>query len=216
MSTKRPLLSSSILGLLLTGCAAAATPSASPTLGPPSPSPAASPSPSAAFELAASPPDEPRESRLAIPGSPYCFLVDIEDTSASGLSVTIEAKAELATVADIRPVLLTPGTIGEVCVIADPTEIEMTGSVVITASRDGTTKTATRSLPVFPMADERARPPRRGGRIRKGRMALISCARSRASSSQTSSPRPCRRRGASTCRPRGCCACWPDSGGHSS
>lgn len=93
---------------------------------------------------------------MAIPGSPYCFLVDIQDASATAAPVTIEATAELATVADIRPATLTPGTIGEVCVVADPTEIETTGSVVISASRDGTTKSETRSLPVFPMADERA------------------------------------------------------------
>ena len=75
-----------------------------------------------------SPPESPAESRVAIPGSPYCFLVDVQDGPAGGGPVAIEATAELATVAAIRPAQLTPGTVGEVCVVADPTDVEATGS----------------------------------------------------------------------------------------
>jgi hypothetical protein len=39
--------------------------------------------------------------------------------------------------------------------MADPTDVEATGSIMITASRGDMTETVTRSLPVFPMADER-------------------------------------------------------------
>jgi len=93
---------------------------------------------------------------MAIPGSRYCFLVLVDDPSGSTIPVTIEASTTKATVIDISPAELAPGVVGEVCVTADPTSAETTGAVTITASRGAVAKTAERSLPVFPMNDERA------------------------------------------------------------
>ena len=49
-----------------------------------------------------------------------------------------------------------PSTPGRMTERTQATGVETTGSVTITATRDGATQAATRSLPVFPMADERA------------------------------------------------------------
>lgn len=152
-----------ILALVLAGCAAAPSPSPSsapvPTPAPtPSatPSPTPTPTPAAGFELHVLPPEEPAASRVAIPGSGYCFLVVVDDASDSPGAVTIEAFATGARVAEIRPARLEPGAVGEVWVVADATAEETTGSVAISATRGDVTRTETRSLPVFPMADERA------------------------------------------------------------
>ena len=77
---------------------------------------------------------------MAIPGSTHCFLVVIPDTGEVATPATITASAEKATVAEIRPVELAPGTVGEVCVVADATEVETTGSVTIVATRDGASR----------------------------------------------------------------------------
>ena len=158
MRTIRPL---SLLGVfVLAGCSAAASPSPSPTAVPPTSAPtpttAPSPTPAAAFTLDVVPPEAPAESRMAIPGSKYCFLVVVGSEAATPAPVTIDASATKARVVEIRPAQLTPGTVGEVWVVADPATVETTGSVTITATSGGMTKTVTRSLPVFPMADERA------------------------------------------------------------
>jgi hypothetical protein len=93
---------------------------------------------------------------MAIPGSRYCFLVVVTDPAGGSTPVDITATAEKAAVLDVTPASLAPGVVGEVCVAADPTDVETTGSVTITAARDGATQAVTRSLPVFPMPDERA------------------------------------------------------------
>ena len=103
-----------------------------------SPTPAPSPpSPAADFSIDVSPPDEPAASRMAIPGSRYCFLVVVTDPAGGSTPVDITATAEKATVLDITPASIAPGVVGEVCVAADPTDVETTGSVTITATRDG-------------------------------------------------------------------------------
>jgi hypothetical protein len=143
--------------VVLGGCTSGAgpSPSRSPTpMSPPTPVP--SPSPAASFSIDVSPPDEPAASRMAIPGSRYCFLVVVTDPAGGSTPVAITATAERAAVLDVTPASLEPGVVGEVCVAADPTDAETTGSVTITAVRDGATRTVTRSLPVFPMPDERA------------------------------------------------------------
>lgn len=148
---------------VLGACSAAASPSPAPTPAPPMPAPTPTPAPSptpAAFTLDVLPPDQPAESRMAIPGSKYCFLVVIKDGAATPAAVTIDASATKAKVVEIRPTQLVPGTVGEVWVVADPATAETTGSVTITASRGGVTKAATRSLPVFPLVDERAKDAR--------------------------------------------------------
>jgi hypothetical protein len=161
MRTIRPV--TLLLVLVLAGCSGAASPSPSPTPTPaptPTPTPAPTPSPAADFTLDVLPPEEPAAIRQAIPGSKYCFLVVVKDAGAKAASVTIDASATKAKVVEIRPTQLTPGTAGEVWVVADPATTETSGSVTITAARDGVTKTATRSLPVFPMVDERAKDAR--------------------------------------------------------
>jgi hypothetical protein len=112
--------------------------------------------PVAGFSLEVLPPEAPAESRVAIPGSGYCFLVVVEDSAPSPGAVTLEASATGATVTEIRPSQLEPGTVGEVWVVADPSTVETTGSVTITGTRADVTRTVERSLPVFPMKDERA------------------------------------------------------------
>jgi hypothetical protein len=159
-----------LLGLAVAGCAATPGPAPSSPLSPtaaPSPTPTADPAPpvvpsssAAAFTLAVLPPEEPAASRVAIPGSGYCFLIVVEDGSPSPGAVTIEASATGAAVTEIRPAQLEPGTVGEVWVVADPSTVEATGSVTITGTRGDVTRTETRSLPVFPMED--ARPEARG------------------------------------------------------
>ncbi|TAJ99655.1 MAG: hypothetical protein EPO36_11400 [Chloroflexota bacterium] len=130
--------------LALVGCTADAG-------GNPSPTPSASD-----FTLVVSPSEEPAAIRMAIPGSRYCFLVRVDDASGSLQPVAIDATAAKAEVVDISPAELVPGVVGEVCVVADPTTAETSGSVTITASRDGVTKTVDRSLPVFPLDGDRA------------------------------------------------------------
>lgn len=151
-----------LLGFLLAACASGLGPSPSPlppdpTPTPSSPTPAPSPSPAAtAFAIVVVPPEDPPEIRVAIPGQRVCFLVVVEGTVGSSEPVTIEATAEGALIEAIEPIELTPGVVGEVWVIPDPTTTETTASVSIAASRGGVTQTVVRSLPVFPMADERA------------------------------------------------------------
>jgi hypothetical protein len=130
--------------LALAGCTADAGGTSSPT-------PRASD-----FAIVVSPSEEPAAIRMAIPGSPYCFLVRIDDATGSTQPVTIDATATKAEVVDISPAELVPGVIGEVCVVAGPTTAETTGSVTITGSRGGVTKTVDRSLPVFPLDGDRA------------------------------------------------------------
>ena len=147
MRTSRLVPVSLAAVLALGACSAGASPS---------PTPAPSPAPGADFSIDVSPPDEPAASRMAIPGSRYCFLVVVTDPAGGSTPVDITATAEMATVLDVTPASLTPGVVGEVCVAADAADVETMASVIITATRDGVTKSATRSLPVFPMPDERA------------------------------------------------------------
>lgn len=147
MRTTRLVPFSLAAALALGACSAGASPS---------PTPVPSPTPAADFSIDVSPPDEPAASRMAIPGSRYCFLVVVTDAAGGTSPIDITATAEKATILDITPASLAPGVVGEVCVAADPTDAEVTGSVTITATRGDVAKTATRSLPVFPMPDERA------------------------------------------------------------
>ena len=138
--------------LALAACTA--TPGGSPS---PSPAPSPAPTPSTAdFTIDVRPSEEPAAIRMAIPGSRYCFLVRVDDATDSTEPVTIDATATKAEVVDISPAELIPGVVGEVCVVADPTTAEITGSVTITGSRGGVTKTVDRSLPVFPLDGDRA------------------------------------------------------------
>lgn len=150
------------LALALTACTGSASPS--PSLSPhtpppdvsPQPTPEPSPSPADAdLGLVVLPPEDPPEVRMAIPGQRVCFLVVLGDASGSTGPVTVAATATGASIESIEPVDLSPGIVGEVWVVPDPSTTETTASVVITASRDGAVQTETRSLPVFPMADER-------------------------------------------------------------
>jgi hypothetical protein len=142
------LLAAALVG----GCAAAPRPSPTPI---PSPTPSPTPSPAAQLAIEVMPPEEPAASRMAIPGSPYCFLVTVSG-SPGVAPVEIAATAEGATILRITPTSLGPGVVGEDCVAADPADAETSGSVTITATHEGDTRAAVRSLPVFPMADERA------------------------------------------------------------
>jgi len=142
------LLCATILG----GCSAGATPSRAPT---PAPSAAPTAAPAAEISLDVQPPEAPPEIRVAIPGSRYCFLV-VADAGATAGPLTISATATKADVVEIRPVELPAGAVGEVCVVADATTTETTGSVVITATSGAEETSVTRSLKVFPMLDERA------------------------------------------------------------
>lgn len=133
--------------VVLAACSAAG--SASPSLNP-------SPTSGADFTLDVIPPEEPPEVRAAIPGQKVCFLVVVSDTATPATPVTIAAWASKAKVTGIEPVELTAGVVGEVWVVPDASAVETTASVTITATRAGVTKTVERSLPIFPMADERA------------------------------------------------------------
>lgn len=147
MRTSRLVPLSLAAVLALGACSAGPSPSPIPA---PSPTPTPSQSP-AAFTIDVYPADQPEESRLAIPGSKYAFLVVVTDPSGSKDPVEIAATATKAKVLEILPASLVPGVVGEVWVVADPTTAEVTGSVTITATRAGVTKTTVRSLPVFPM-----------------------------------------------------------------
>jgi hypothetical protein len=92
---------------------------------------------------------------MAIPGQRVVFLVIVSD-SAGAAPVTISATATKATVKEIRPTELEPGVVGEVWVVPDAASTETTASVVISATKDGVTKTVERTVPIFPMVDERA------------------------------------------------------------
>jgi hypothetical protein len=133
--------------VVLAACSAAGTS--------PSPSPLPSPTAGADFTIDVIPPEDPPEVRMAIPGQKVCFLV-VLNTADTVSPVTISASAEKATVAAIEPVELKAGVVGEVWVVPDAATTETTASVTITATRAGVTKTIERSLPIFPMADERA------------------------------------------------------------
>ena len=107
----------------------------------------------APFTLTVTPPEEPPEVRMAIPGQRVPFLVEVE--SEAGTPVTITASATGATVQEIILAELTPGEVGEVWVVPDPSTVETTASVTITGTRGEETASEVRSLPVFPMVDER-------------------------------------------------------------
>ena len=141
--------------LLLAGCSSGAQPTPSPSSSPAS-TPTPAPSPSVApFSIDVSPPEDPPAVRAAIPGQRVCFLVTVTDPASPASPVSIAASATGATIQGIEPAALVPGTVGEVCVVPDATSVEATAQVTITATRDGGTLTVERSLPVFPMADER-------------------------------------------------------------
>jgi hypothetical protein len=139
--------------------AASPSPSRAPAPSPsPSPEPSASPSPAAAadFSIAVTPPEAPPEVRMAIPGQQVSFLVVVTNEDGGREPVTISATATGATVGPILPETLGPGVVGEVWVVPDPATTETTATVAISATRDGATATETRTIPVFPMIDERA------------------------------------------------------------
>lgn len=117
------------------------------------------PDDSATFTVTVTPPEEPPEVRTAIPGQGVPFLIEV--SSDSSMPVTITATATGATVEQIVPDELTPGEVGEVWVVPDPSQVETTAMVDITATRGDVTETVTRSLPVFPMEDERGQDAQR-------------------------------------------------------
>jgi hypothetical protein len=140
----------------LAACTVAGSPSPSPSPSPPAPTPTPTPTPTTEFSVEVIPPEEPAEVRRAIPGEKVCFLVVVRDTATPALPVTVSASASKAAVLRILPAELPPGTVGEVWVVPDPSTVETTASVTITASRGGVVKTVDRTIPVFPMVDERA------------------------------------------------------------
>lgn len=149
-----------LTALVVGACAAGAGPTPSPTPSPLS-TPAPTPSPTAVpFTFDVVPPEAPPEIRVAIPGEDVCFLVVVKDAAAGAGPVTITAKATGAKVERIEPAELTAGTVGEVWVTPDPSSVEATAHVTFTATRHGVTRTVERSLPVFPMIDERAKDAR--------------------------------------------------------
>ncbi len=93
---------------------------------------------------------------MAIPGQRISFLVTIKDDGPSAGPVTISAIATKAQVRTIEPVQLTPGVVGEVWVVPDAATAETTASATITATRGAVIRTETRTIPILPMADERA------------------------------------------------------------
>jgi hypothetical protein len=157
----RSLVSVVLVALSIAGCSGAAA-TAAPT-DPPTPPPTASPVPAtptpvpttaaADFTLTILPVEEPVESRVAIPGEKVSFLVMVE--SSDGSPVTIEAAALGAQVTAIEPAQLTPGVVGEVWVVPDQVTDNATVEVDFSAVRGGATMTDTRSIVVWPMADER-------------------------------------------------------------
>ncbi len=141
----------------LAACSVAGSPSPSPTQSPAPPTATPTPTPTAEFGVEVIPPEEPAAVRTAIPGEKVCFLVVVTDAAgAAATPVTVTAIASKATILRIEPAELTPGTVGEVWVVPDPSTVETTASVTITASRGGVVKTVDRTIPVFPMIDERA------------------------------------------------------------
>jgi hypothetical protein len=143
----------SILVAVLVG-ACATDGAAEPSPSGPGPSPTTDGSGS--FTLDVLPAEEPTAIRMAIPGSKYCFLVVVDDAAGSGSPVTIDATATRASVASIEPRELAPGVVGEIWVVADPATSEVSGVLTVSGIRDGSSATVTRTIAVFPMADERA------------------------------------------------------------
>jgi hypothetical protein len=133
-----------MLALGTAACSASSAADASPT-----------PPPGADFALAVTPPETPPEVRAAIPGQKVSFLVTIADAATTD-PVTITATASKASVLKIEPAALKPGTVGEVWVVPDASTEEATASVTITATRGSVVRKEVRSIPIFPMADERA------------------------------------------------------------
>jgi hypothetical protein len=78
----------------------------------------------------------------------------IDEAEGPG-AVAITATAEKAVIDRIEPAELSAGTVGEVWVVPDPATDETTAMVTITATRDGATKSVTRSLPILPMEGDR-------------------------------------------------------------
>jgi hypothetical protein len=152
-----------LLAVVVTAaCATGSTATPTPTPTPadsvtPAPTPTGTPVPSAAaFTLDVFPPESPPEVRTAIPGEGVCFLVVVTDAAASSDPVTITASAAGATIRSVEPASLPAGVIGEVWVVPDATTAETVAHVTITATRGVATQAVERSLPVFPMIDERA------------------------------------------------------------
>jgi len=151
-----------LVALVAAACTSGTTPSSSPApspTAPPSTAPAPSPTPepsATTFAFDVLPPETPAEVRTAIPGQGVCFLVVVTDAATPSEPVTISATATGATIRAIEPQSVTPGIVGEVWVVPDPSTVETTAHVAITATRGAVVRTIERSLPVFPMIDERA------------------------------------------------------------
>lgn len=154
------ILSLALAAVLAAGCAASgaspAPPSPSPATPSPSASPSASPSPAAkAFAFDIVPAEDPAPVRAAIPGEWVCFLGVLTAAELADGPVTIAATAKGATVKQIvQPTPAAP--IAEIWVVPDPSSVEATASVSFTATRDTVVRTVTRTVPIFPMPDERA------------------------------------------------------------
>jgi hypothetical protein len=144
LTTLTTLATILMLALGTAACSASSAADASPT-----------PPPGADFALAVTPPETPPEVRAAIPGQKVSFLVTIADATTTD-PVTITATASKASVLKIEPAELKPGTVGEVWVVPDASTEEATASVTITATRGSVVRDEVRSIPIFPMADERA------------------------------------------------------------
>jgi hypothetical protein len=145
----RPL-SILVLALAVSDCAGGAAAS-SPSPPAPTPSPTATPD----FSISVSPPEQPIEIRLVIPGVPSSFLVAVTDPAGSAGDVVIAATAKGVTITDIVPPTASK-PVAEVWFVAGPVSDETDASITITATRGTVTKTELRSVRIFPMEDGRA------------------------------------------------------------
>jgi hypothetical protein len=144
---------------VVAGCAgsgAGSTPPATPTPVPASPTVSSGPTTNDEFTLDVLPVEEPVEARVAIPGEKVSFLVTVAQEGPATTPVQISAAATGGTVTTIRSAQLTPGTVGEVWVVPDATDVDATVTVRITGTRGGVTHAVDRTIKVMPMADERA------------------------------------------------------------
>lgn len=122
----------------------------------PTPTPSSSPTADAGFTLTVLPDEDPVEARVAIPGEKVSFLVTVAPAGANQDPVQISATAVGATVTSVRSAQLKPGVVAEVWLVPDPTETDAVVSTTITASRGSVVQTASRTIKIMPMADERA------------------------------------------------------------
>ena len=109
------------------------------------------------FTLDVVPAEEPVDLRYVLPNTPTLFLVSSPDQGPADGAITISAKGDGGTVADVEPTLLYPGKVVEITFIADQIETdEGFASLQITGTRNGLKSEILRSVPVYRETDQRA------------------------------------------------------------